>query len=101
MTIWIPTWLRDALLPVGVGLSVLLIAYFKIRDHLEDRDPSAGGAPDSERQLVGVACAHCQQLLQTAPEGVFCKACAQPLHRACRKEHRRAAHREPPAGVYR
>jgi hypothetical protein len=66
---------------------------------IHDRD--AGDVAYEGPQLVGKDCVHCQRKIQMQSDGMLCKACQQPLHRACRKDHRVDAHRPEPRAVYR
>lgn len=43
-------------------------------------------------QLVGRPCVHCQQTILVLSRAALCKTCEQPVHLACRKDHRSTAH---------
>ncbi len=68
-----------------------------------DVDPSSlrFGPPDPRPQLAGSTCAHCARKVTVETDGVLCKACASPLHRECRKEHKADAHRPASGQAYR
>lgn len=86
--------------------------YFRARS-LAANDVRRGPAPDEDQlvgrhgpseegpQLAGSKCVHCAQKILSTLEASACRVCAAPLHRECRKEHRRDAHRETSGQAYR
>ena len=59
------------------------------------------GPSDDRPQLVGSQCVHCAQKILTSMEAVPCKLCKEPLHRECRKDHRRDVHEKRSTSAYR
>jgi hypothetical protein len=59
------------------------------------------GPSDDSPQLAGSKCAACEQKILTDIEAAACKVCNQPVHRDCRRDHRRDAHRRRSPAVYR
>jgi hypothetical protein len=52
-------------------------------------------------QVAGSPCTHCRQRIVSHLEGTLCNQCQQPVHRACRKDHRANAHPKPTRAAYR
>jgi hypothetical protein len=73
------------------------------RGPVPDPDQLVGrfGPSDDSPQLAGSKCAGCEQKILTNVEAVHCKVCNQPVHRDCRKDHRRDAHTRRSPAVYR
>lgn len=51
-----------------------------------------GPPPYVGPQLVGKSCVHCQQKILLQSLAALCRACKQPVHLDCRKDHRSTAH---------
>jgi hypothetical protein len=56
------------------------------------------GPDDATPQLTGSKCIHCKQEILNSFYAVACKTCDQPVHKDCRKDHRRDAHAKAPSG---
>lgn len=56
---------------------------------------------DTAPQVAGSRCTHCRQKIVSHLEGMRCNQCEQPVHRACRKDHRADVHPKPAHAAYR
>jgi uncharacterized membrane protein YhaH (DUF805 family) len=62
---------------------------------LADDDPSLSAVP-----IVGRQCVHCQQQIVSFIGAELCRACKEPLHLDCDREHMAAAHGGPAPTAY-
>jgi hypothetical protein len=60
-------------------------------EQMEGRD----GPDDPRPQVAGQRCVHCVTKIISSLDGAACAVCNQPVHDACRKDHRGREHAPP------
>jgi hypothetical protein len=85
----VPTWVVWFAFVGGLSLTVVIFIVVGIKDRKAREEADT---PESEPQIVGQPCVFCRDTIRGAPDAGLCKRCRKPLHRACARDHRRAAH---------